>query len=98
MNHAAQRARQTVCDAVVAEQVGMSLHDLHLIHPADFGAPRDFRWDGRHYLYTEAGLQALRRELERAGQVLAAELMARLIAQQFPAPSVAEEIGLQRCA
>lgn len=65
-------APATVSDLVVAEWTGLDLHALHLLHPADFGAPRHFRWDANHYHYTAAGLQVLQVALREAGQGAAA--------------------------
>jgi hypothetical protein len=98
MSKSAQQARLTVCDTVAAEHAGITPYALHQLHPADFGSPRDFRWDGQHYQYTAAGLDRLCRALVAAHQPLAAERLAQLIAREFPAPAAADETGLRLCA
>ena len=70
---------RTVADLVVADRAGVSLHELHLLHPEDFGAPRHYKWSGARYHYTAAGVEALASALRVAGQGAAAARVESLI-------------------
>ncbi len=97
MTRAMQQARSTVCDTVVADWSGLTPHQVHLLHPVGFGAPRHFTWNGYNYLYTAAGLRSLLSAMRAAGQTLAAERLEPKLAEIEQAPTPAQEIGLRAC-
>lgn len=72
---------RTVSDLVVADVVGITLHELHVLHPADLASPRDFTWSGRNYLYTAAGVRLLARALREDGQGAASQRVEAIITQ-----------------
>lgn len=62
---------RTLLDRVAADHAGLALHELHRMHPAEFGCPAHFEWRASAYHYTAAGLLLLASSLRQHGQTAA---------------------------